>query len=89
MKFLLQSTDDGITTAVIDTACGSSGRKWGIWHKVRVVQYPESVVYESSRTKGVTVLEEIEYDSKIRYRAEAAIARAMAAAKDVLSAVAA
>ena len=89
MKFLLKSTNDGVTTAVIDTACGSNGRKWGLWHKVRVVQYPESVVYESSRTKGVTVLEEIEYDSKIKYRTEAAIAKAMAAANEALQAVAA
>lgn len=69
MKFLQKHIFGEKTIAVVDTAGGTRGRKFGIWHILRIVQIEKDVVYESCRTKGVKVLEEIEYDARSVRRA--------------------
>lgn len=55
---------DGSTLAAIDVSGTAGSRAFGIFRIVRLVVIPPGVVYKSSRTRGIQVLEEHEYDQR-------------------------
>jgi len=65
MEFKKRITaNDGSTIAAVDTSSSAHGRKWGIFRTVRLVKFPAGLEYKSSRSKGVEVLKEHEYDAR-------------------------
>lgn len=65
MKVLKKTVNaDGSTLAAIDVSGTAGGRSFGIFRVVRLVLIPPGVVYKNSRSKGIRVIEEHEYDQR-------------------------
>ena len=79
-----QTLTNGSTLTHMEVSGTSGGRTWGIFKIARVVRLAKGVTYKNSRTPGVEILKEVEFDARSNKQTAAANAQAQAAYKAAL-----